>query len=172
MTTVAEPAFTVAEGPRPDGVARIVALHGAYYAREWGFGPFFTDKVGREADAFFVRYDPARDRAWFVLHEGTVVGSMVIDGEDAAGAGAHLRWFILDDVCRGQGLGADLMARAMAFSDARGYANTYLTTFAGLDAARALYERHGFVLVDEKEDRTWGDVVKEQRFERRRIRER
>ena len=54
----------------------------------------------------------------------------------------------------------------MAFCDAQGHHRVYLTTFAGLDAARALYERHGFRLVEEGEDTTWGVKVTEQLFER------
>jgi hypothetical protein len=42
-----------------------------------------------------------------------------------------------------------------------------LTTFAGLGAARALYERAGFQLVDETEADQWQGGVVEQRFERR-----
>jgi hypothetical protein len=42
----------------------------------------------------------------------------------------------------------------------------YLNTFAGLDAARALYERAGFHLVDEIEGESWGRTMREQRFER------
>ncbi len=72
---------------------------------------------------------------------------------------------MLDDGLRGQGVGADLMARAVGFCDARGV-RCYLTTFAGLEAARALYERHGFKLTDEKAAETWGKRVREQLFER------
>jgi transcriptional regulator with PAS, ATPase and Fis domain len=50
---------------------------------------------------------------------------------------------------QGRGLGADLLGRAVSFCDERGYERIWLTTFAGLDAARALYERHGFVLTGE-----------------------
>ena len=43
----------------------------------------------------------------------------------------------------------------------------WLTSFRGLDPARALYERHGFRLVEEREAGSWGTSVLEQRFERR-----
>jgi hypothetical protein len=36
-----------------------------------------------------------------------------------------------------------------------------------LDAARALYERHGFELTEERPDRTWGVEMTEQRFDLR-----
>ena len=41
------------------------------------------------------------------------------------------------------------------------------TTFAGLDAARHLYERAGFVLCQESEGDHWGRTVMEQTFELR-----
>jgi len=41
----------------------------------------------------------------------------------------------------------------------------YLNTLAGLDAARALYERAGFRLVREIDAQTWGRAMHEQRFE-------
>jgi hypothetical protein len=52
--------------------------------------------------------------------------------------------------------------------DARGYRSAYLTTFAGLDAARALYDRHGYALVAEEKADPWSGTVGLQRFERRR----
>jgi hypothetical protein len=41
-----------------------------------------------------------------------------------------------------------------------------LWTFQGLDTARALYERHGFVLVKEQLGARWGNTVTEQQFVR------
>jgi hypothetical protein len=46
------------------------------------------------------------------------------------------------------------------------FARTGLWTFKGLDAARHLYERKGFRLVQEYEGAQWGVVLTEQRFER------
>jgi len=40
-----------------------------------------------------------------------------------------------------------------------------LHTFAGLDAARHLYQQHGFALIDEHATTAWGPPVLEQRFE-------
>lgn len=163
--------YRIVEGARPGWPERMVSLHADYYCAHWSFGPVFAAKVAAESAAFFERYDEKRDRAWFVVRgDGVAVGSLVIDGAGAAktGHGARLRWFILADECRGQGLGDALMRRAVDFCDAQGYPKIYLTTFAGLDAARRLYERSGFVLTGEKDDRTWGRVVREQVFERER----
>ena len=43
----------------------------------------------------------------------------------------------------------------------------YLWTFAGLEAARRVYEGVGFRLVREAPDETWGRTVTEQRWELR-----
>jgi GNAT superfamily N-acetyltransferase len=159
------PHLEIVEGYRPGAIGRIAEMHGRYYAREWDFGVFFEAKVARESAEFFERMDPATDRVWLVLAGSRIMGSLVVDGgEDPSGA-AHLRWFVLDDGCRGAGVGAELMRRAAEFCDARGV-GCYLTTFAGLDAARALYERFGFVLTEETSAETWGRMVSEQRFER------
>jgi GNAT superfamily N-acetyltransferase len=58
-----------------------------------------------------------------------------------------------------------LMDRAIAFCRERGFKSVYLTTFEGLHAARALYERMGFQLTDENEKDPWSGTVGIQRFE-------
>ena len=70
------------------------------------------------------------------------------------------------DRARGTGVGGALMRLAMDFCDARAYRRTTLWTFEGLDAARRLYERHGFALVYQARGAQWGAEVNEQRFER------
>ena len=49
------------------------------------------------------------------------------------------------------------------------FARTGLWTFKGLDAARHLYERNGFRLVNEYAGAQWGVNLMEQRFEREAI---
>ncbi|WPH96169.1 GNAT family N-acetyltransferase [Klebsiella pneumoniae] len=44
------------------------------------------------------------------MREGKIVGSLAIDGEDLGQQEAHLRWFILDDSCRGTGIGRRLLS--------------------------------------------------------------
>ena len=54
----------------------------------------------------------------------------------------------------------------MAFVDRQGFDETHLWTFKGLNAARRLYERAGFTLVEERPGARWGTEVLEQRFVR------
>ncbi|MFT5508585.1 MAG: GNAT superfamily N-acetyltransferase [Hyphomicrobiaceae bacterium] len=157
------------QGYRPGAIADVVGAHIAYYAPAWGFGLQFESKVATELCAFLQRYDPARDLFLSAIGpDDTFLGSITIDGAKANQAeGAHLRWFILADAARGAGLGKRLVADAINFCDARQYGKIYLTTFAGLDAARHLYEQAGFRLTSETNADTWsGGNVGEQRFER------
>lgn len=146
----------------PGALARLVEMHARYYAREWGFGPFFEAKVAREAGDFAAALPRADSRLWFARLSDRIVGSIAIDGRQSAGA--HLRWFILDDSSRGAGTGAALLDSALAFCRTQSFACVYLWTFAGLDAARKLYESRGFRLVEEKSAESWGARVREQRF--------
>jgi GNAT superfamily N-acetyltransferase len=155
----------LAKGYQPGAIGRVAELHGDYYHRHWGFGLFFEAKVATELAAFFRRYDDARDGFWGVIKREQLEGAIVVDGRDANGEGAHLRWFIMSDGLRGQGAGNRLMETAMDFCHRRGYVKIYLWTFEGLAAARHLYEKHGFALVNQRRGDQWGVAVNEQRFE-------
>ena len=157
----------IAAGWTPGLIGDIAAAHALYYAREWNFGPPFETKVARELAGFIDRYDPARDCILAASLAGVFAGSLTIDGSDPllAPGQSHLRWFIVTDGSRGHGVGKQLMDAGMAFVRDAGFDGCYLTTFAGLDAARLLYERAGFQLVSEAASMTWGTAVVEQRFE-------
>lgn len=158
----------IVEEYRPGAIGAITSLHARYYSRHWNFGLYFEAKVATDVAEFLSRYDERTDRLWLALDGGDIVGSIVIDGgePEAARLGAHVRHFIVDERLRGQNVGRDLLRRALEFCDGVPYARSYLTTFAGLDAARRLYERAGYRLVDEADDMTWGTTVREQLYER------
>jgi ribosomal protein S18 acetylase RimI-like enzyme len=154
-------------GWRPGIVGAIVRLHALYYARVWNFGPVFEAKVAAGMAAFLERYDPERCRLFAAVGADDIIGALAIDGGEAGmpQGSAHLRWFILAEAARGRGLGLRLMQEAMEFLHEKSFRHCWLDTFAGLDAARALYERHGFRLTREVSATNWGTPVLEQRFE-------
>ncbi len=161
--------FQIIEGAAPAALDQIVTMHASYYSREHSMGEVFERKVAEGLTEFLPRLQNPRNRLWLATSPslgGQIVGSIAIDGEDLGEGQAHLRWFILDDGCRGQGVGSALLRRAIEFVDRERFARTVLWTFKGLDAARHLYERKGFRLVQEYEGAQWGVVLKEQRFER------
>lgn len=161
-----EPAARIAKGYRSGLIARITEMHALYYARASGFGQRFESVVAGGLAAFCDRLDSDRNAIWTAIRDEEIVGSVAIDGEDLEPGIAHLRWFILDDGVRGGGLGRQLLAAALAFADERRFEETHLWTFAGLAAARHLYEAHGFVCVEERPGTQWGAAVLEQRFVR------
>jgi len=152
-------------GYLPGAIGRIVEMHGAYYAAHWGFGAFFEARMARELGEFVDRFDPERDGLWTAVVAGRVEGSIAIDGSRAGDKEAHLRWFILESRLRGQGTGRRLLDEAVSFCRSRGNRSVALWTFAGLDAARKLYEQAGFRLSLERRGAQWGVEVAEQRFE-------
>ena len=162
-------AFDIQTGYIPGAIGRIAELHGRYYSRDWDFGLEFEAKVAADLAAFSLSFNPMHDQIWLAMLGDRVEGSMVIDGRvDEAGEpqDAQLRYFIMSDRLRGQGVGSELMESAIDFCRRKLYPRIYLNTFAGLNAARHLYEKHGFELRDEKFGDQWGIEVLEQRFER------
>lgn len=155
-------------GYRPGLIAEIVRLHADYYSREWGFGLAFEAKVANEFSAFAIGFRPGAD--FFAARfdgAGRLLGTISVEAPSQAEELAHLRWFIVADGARGSGLGRVLIREALDHVDASGFPATFLTTFAGLAAARRLYEEFGFGKVAETERDQWSGGVTEQRFERR-----
>ena len=155
----------IVEGYTPGAIGRVAELHGSYYHRHWGFGAAFEAKVARELAEFLQRYDHTRDGFWTAIEHGRVEGSISIDGLRAESDGAQLRWFIVAQHLAGSGLGTHLLQTAIDWCRRRGIARVYLWTFEGLDAARHLYERVGFRLVEQRAGTQWETEVNEQRFE-------
>jgi GNAT superfamily N-acetyltransferase len=139
----------ITSGYVPGAIGRITELHGTYYSLHWGLGLYFEAKVATELAEFMSRIRPERDGAWLARTEDQLIGGVFIDGADSDGEGARLRWFIVDPAYQGQGLGHHLIARAIAFCDRQQFRRVHLTTFAGLVAARHLYESYGFNICGE-----------------------
>ena len=154
-------------GYLPGALGRITELHGTYYDNHWGLGLYFEAKAATEMAELMLRFNPAQDGIWLATTAAgkEIIGSVLIDGKDAQGEGARLRWFILAEGYQGRGIGQQLLNMALDFCRQAGFRRVYLTTFAGLDAARHLYERAGFKLYEEVEDRHWGEPLLEQKFE-------
>ncbi len=158
----------IVTGYRPGLIGAVTALHARHYAETAGFGQAFEAVVATGLSAFCGRLDKPANAIWTLASGDEILGSIAIDGEDLGGGLAHLRWFIFAEPVRGGGYGRRLLDAAIAFADARGHEETHLWTFAGLDAARRLYERSGFTIVEEGPGAQWGREVREQRFVRRR----
>ena len=152
-------------GYYPGVIGKIVGLHATYYHDHWGFDITFETQVARELAEFLSRFDAATDGFWTARVQGKFAGSAAIDGQLAATEGARLRWLIVDPSVQGHGIGRALVARAIAFCRDVGHAGAFLWTFQGLDSARRVYEREGFVLTEQHDVDQWGQRIREQKFE-------
>ena len=159
--------FRLRRGWRPGDLGWVISEHGRYYDREWKLGIAFEAKVAEAMGAWTQRYDLARDLLLMAEDGEGPLGSISLDGSGlhAATDGARIRFFIMADRARGRGVGKVLVAEMMAFIRAAGFNRAFLTTFRGLDAARKLYESHGWVLTHEELDESWGTPLHEQRFD-------
>lgn len=83
--------------------------------------------------------------AYFVIEvEGQVLGGGGIAPLDGEAGVCELRKMYFRPGLRGLGAGTALIARCLHAARRFGYAQCYLETLSGMDAAQALYERAGF----------------------------
>lgn len=149
---------------QPGDAGQLLTLHATYYPKHWGFpGRRFEALLARDMADLLARLDDPRNGIWSAERDGAYGGGIAIDGSGTP-PDAQLRWFILGDAVRGQGAGRVMLDTALDHCRQHGLASVYLHTFAGLDAARRLYEAAGFVLTEERDNDSWGIKLKEQRF--------
>ena len=147
----------------PGAIGQLTGLHAVYYHQHWDFDLSFEAQVSSELAEFLSRFDPERDFFCTAEQDGRLMGAVAID--HSAEGGPRLRWLIVDEAQQGQGLGAKLISEAIEFCRTAGHKKVHLWTFEGLGAARALYERNGFSLVQERQGDKWGSSPNEQKFE-------
>ncbi|HEY4110910.1 GNAT family N-acetyltransferase [Puia sp.] len=147
----------------PGDLGYAAYLHGQIYTTENQYGLGFEGYVLKGLGEFALGYDAAKDRVWVCEAEGRMVGFLLgVQREDAV---VQLRYFILLPEYRGRGLGKRLMNLFMDWMRECGYKRAYLWTTHELETAAALYLRHGFRLMEEKESAGFGKPLRERRYE-------
>jgi ribosomal protein S18 acetylase RimI-like enzyme len=147
---------------RVGDIGEIARLHGTLYHAERGHGLAFEALVAAGLAEFFQQYDAARDRVWICENNEQIVGSLFLMHRPE---GAQLRFFLLHPDYRGIGLGELLMSQFAEALEACAYRHAFLWTTRELEAAAALYRRHGFELVEERWSTRFGRGLFEQKFE-------
>ncbi len=160
------PGPVVLRAPVPGDIGWVVARHGALYAQEYGWDWQFEGLVATIAGQFVERFDAAREACWIARRSaqggperlGCVFLVQARDeasGEPEPGT-AQLRLLLVEPAARGLGLGRRLVAECTRFARAAGYAHIRLWTQSNLAAARAIYAREGYRLVDTEPHHSFG----------------
>lgn len=102
-----------------------------------------------EVDHLSVAYARPRHAYFVVDHGGEVLGGCGIAPLEGGEADVcELRKMYFLPQARGIGAGSAMMLRCLAAAREAGFARIYLETLTGMDAAKALYLRHGFRAID------------------------
>jgi DNA-binding MarR family transcriptional regulator/GNAT superfamily N-acetyltransferase len=136
----------VLRDPQPGDMGWVTEQHGKLYAQEYGWNWEFEALVAGICADFVKRFQPQWERCWMAEKDGARVGSVfVVKVDDET---AKLRMLILTPEARGLGLGARLTDEAINFARVKGYKKMVLWTNSCLLAARAIYEKRGFKLMN------------------------
>jgi GNAT superfamily N-acetyltransferase len=158
---------TIVRGFVPGIVGDVAAMHGRYYQREWQLEPNFEFEVARELCEYFEHYDEGSDLALSVSEGDRTRGFIAISRNRVELFEAKIRWFIVDDRMRGNGIGRTLLEAALAHCRETSVRRIELLTFDSLAAARALYGSVGFKTIESRPFSGWGPTLNLERHELR-----
>jgi GNAT superfamily N-acetyltransferase len=166
MTTNPSPnPQAVLRGLRPGDLGWVVARHGALYAQEYGWDWRFEALVAHIAAGYVDRFDASRENAWVAEVQGQPAGCVFLvqardDETHAADPGvAQLRLLLVEPWARGHGLGARLSTECEQFARQVGYRRIRLWTNSLLLAARAIYAKAGYRLLDSEPHHSFGHAL-------------
>lgn len=144
-------------GLEPGDLGWVVYRHGVVYAHEFGWDESFEALVAGIV-AEFAANDDHGQRAWIAEVDGERAGCIFCTRKDERIA--RLRLLLVEPRFRGLGIGERLIEECLRFARRTGYESITLWTNDVLVAARKLYQRFGFELVDEEAHHSFGaDLV-------------
>jgi DNA-binding MarR family transcriptional regulator/GNAT superfamily N-acetyltransferase len=126
----------------------VVHRQGVLYAQEYGYDEQFEALAAEIVAKFIQHYDPKRERCWIAEKDGEIVGSVFLTAKSKTVS--KLRLLYVEPSARGLGIGSRLVSECVRFARHAGYKKMVLWTQSELDAARHLYKKAGFRVVEKK----------------------
>jgi GNAT superfamily N-acetyltransferase len=149
---------------RPGDIGWVIERHAVRYHQEYGWGVAFEALVATVAADFASAHDPTRDRCWIAELAGERVGCVFLVRQSETTA--KLRLLLVEPTARGLGVGGQLVDTCLAFARQAGYDTVSLWTNDVLVAARRLYTRAGFRLIESTPHRDFGPEMVGEIWER------
>jgi DNA-binding MarR family transcriptional regulator/GNAT superfamily N-acetyltransferase len=150
---------------RPGDMGWVVYREGALYAQEYGFDQTFEALAARIVADFLTEFDPTRERCWIAEVNGQNVGHIFLVKHPTEPSTAKLRLLLVEPSTRGLKLGSALVEECVNFATSVGYKKITLWTQSILVAARHIYQKAGFRLVDEQANFQFGKDLLSQTWE-------
>jgi DNA-binding MarR family transcriptional regulator/N-acetylglutamate synthase-like GNAT family acetyltransferase len=146
--------------PQSGDMGWIVHRQGVLYQQEYGYDEKFEAMTAEIVAKFIQNYDPKRERCWIAERDGEVVGSVFLVAFSKTVA--KLRLLYVEPAARGLGIGSRLVGECVRFARQAGYKKMILWTQSELDAARHIYKKAGFHVVEKKPHHSFSkDLVAE-----------
>lgn len=141
----------------------IVHRQAVLYAEEYGWDIGYEGLIAGICSDFVLNFKPGGEYCWVAERDGAVIGSVFLVRKDDDAA--KLRLLYVEPSARGLGVGRRLVNECIAMARASGYRKLVLWTNDVLTAARKIYQRAGFVLVEEERHHSFGKDLVGQNWE-------
>ena len=146
----------------PGDLGQVIKAHGDLYNREYNYGVDLEYYVIKAISNLYESLNNTRSTIWICETSFQQVGSIALQDH---GTEAQLRFFYLDPLFRGLGLGKELMNKFMTYLNEQKFEKCFLWTTKELNTAKGLYEENGFQLVEEKPSDIFGRSIIEQKYQ-------
>jgi DNA-binding MarR family transcriptional regulator/GNAT superfamily N-acetyltransferase len=141
----------------------IVHRQAVLYAEEYGWDIGYEGLIAGICSDFVLNFKPGKEHCWIAEQNGAVIGSVFLVRKDEETA--KLRLLYVEPSARGLGVGARLVDECIRMARDCGYRKLVLWTNDILSAARRIYQKAGFVLVEEEKHHSFGKDLVGQNWE-------
>lgn len=141
----------------------LIESHCRIYKQEHHFDNTFKDYIIQSVSDFSNNRSEGKSQIWIIDMDGSLKGTIGII--DIGNETAQLRWFLIEPDYRGNGLGKDLLRRAIQFCIDNHFKRVILWTSMGMVNARKLYEDHKFIMTESRTQILSKQEITEEKWE-------